>query len=110
MTSSHPIGAFAAEGLLALHREGHILRDGGLDSKRVQPASLDLTLSSEAWRLPASVLPQRGESVRDLLTTFARRPLDLTEPEPLSHHLQLLGSGTGDLLSTHRDVVSGLNP
>jgi dCTP deaminase len=46
----------------------------------VQPCSLDLTLSAEAWRMPASVLPI-GEGVRTLVEKFARRALDLRRPE-----------------------------
>lgn len=59
------------------------MREGGRDPELVQPASLDLTLSKEAYRLPASVLPLRGESVRDLIGGLARRSIDLSRPEIL---------------------------
>lgn len=62
---------------------GEILREGGPDPARIQPCSLDLTLSAEAYRMPGSALPLQTESVRTLIETFRRRRLDLSEPEVL---------------------------
>ena len=82
-TDAVPLGAFADTDIRRLFAEGAIRRPGGPIEGRIQPASLDLTLSAEAWRLPASVLPLNGESVRDLVKTFARRSIDLSRPEIL---------------------------
>src|SRR6187402_1992526 len=38
-----------------------------LSAAQIQPASIDLTLSEEAYRLPGSVLPLVGERVRELI-------------------------------------------
>jgi dCTP deaminase len=63
---------------LAAH--GGLTRFAG--AARFQPCSLDLTLSGDAWRMPASVLPI-GEGVGALIEKFARRKLDLTRPETI---------------------------
>lgn len=50
----------------------------GAHPGHIQPASLDLTLSDECFRLRGSYLPRRGEPVAELLSTGAmyRHPLD----------------------------------
>ncbi len=70
---------FAISELVA---SGAVTQQRGAPAIRVQPCSLDLTLSSEAWRLPASVLPI-GEPVRDLVNRLSRRKIDLAQGEIL---------------------------
>jgi dCTP deaminase len=76
-------GALPDVAISALFSGGAVARDGGFDQSLVQPASLDLSLSAEGWRLPASVLPLRTESIADLIAAFARRRLDLSTPQTL---------------------------
>ena len=73
-------GALTAEYLRALVDQGHVVPDRPLADAQFQPSSLDLTLSTEAYKLPGSILPLRGESVRDALASFHARPLDLSQP------------------------------
>lgn len=84
-SSWEPEGALASARIRTLIEEGFIRSSapGGLAPGQVQPASLDLTLSAEAWRMPGSVLPLRTEPVRDLIRRFARRRIDLASPEIL---------------------------
>lgn len=60
--------------------KGHIRSAAPIDDRQFQPASLDLTLSGEGYKLPGSILPLRHEKVRDIISGFRARPLDLTEP------------------------------
>ena len=83
-------------GVLADHQIEAMIAAGGLsaetpvDSAQIQPASLDLTISAEAYKLPGSMLPLRGERIRDLLETFQARPLDLSEATVLDRGLVYL--------------------
>jgi dCTP deaminase len=74
-------GALAAEHLAELIRSGAIRSSG--HEGRLQPCSLDLTLSGECWRLPGSILPLSGESVEDLVREQGRELLDLSTPRVL---------------------------
>jgi dCTP deaminase len=73
-----PSGAWPDWRIEALTTSGALARAPG--ASPIQPCSLDLTLSSDAWRMPASVLPIT-EGVRELIDRFARRRLDLDGPE-----------------------------
>lgn len=77
-----PSGCWPDAWIRRLFDDGAVRRDGGFDPSRVQPCSLDLTLATEAWRMPASVLPVE-ESVRDLIREYGRRPVDLSQPATL---------------------------
>lgn len=58
-------GVLASQDIAALIGAGVI---SGGDAARLQPASLDLTLSSRAWRVRASFLPSRARTVAERLT------------------------------------------
>ncbi len=73
-------GALTTALLRELAERGHIRSTAGLADRQFQPASLDLTLSEEAYKLPGSILPLRNERVRDIIAGFRARPLDLAEP------------------------------
>ncbi len=60
-------GALPAQTIHDLIRAGCILNAPAL---HVQPASLDLTLSHEVYRMQAIVLPRRNEPIRDLIKRF----------------------------------------
>ncbi len=49
----------------------------GVDEKYINPASLDLPLSSEAYRLESTFMPKRGETVRSLIESVGGQPFDL---------------------------------
>jgi len=46
---------------------------------QIQPASLDLRLGARAWRIQASFLPGRGQTVMDKIDKFSMYELDLTQ-------------------------------
>jgi dCTP deaminase len=77
-----PSGCLPDTAIRRLCADGAVRRPGGLDAARLQPCSLDLTLSDEAWRMPASVLPT-AEPVRELIAQYGRRRVDLSKGEVL---------------------------
>lgn len=76
-------GTLEAAGLTALIAAGHVTGPAVLPGQ-IQPASLDLRLSDEAYRMPGSVLPVPGERVRDLVTGLALERLDLSQGDCLA--------------------------
>lgn len=70
-------GVLPAESLAALMESSAI---SGADKRRLQPASLDLTLGVRAWRVRASFLPSRARTVADRLQDgLAMQAMDLSE-------------------------------
>lgn len=76
-------GTFEIAGLAALLAGGHVSAEGGIPAELVQPSSLDLRLSVEAWRMPGSILPVAGERVRTLVENLALERVDLSRPASL---------------------------
>ena len=58
---------------------GVIFADQQITPAQVQPASLDLRLGSEAWRVQASFLPGGVTMVEDKLAKFAMHKINLTD-------------------------------
>ncbi len=75
--SSNPIGALAYQEILQFIRSGFI---GGADEDCVSPASLDLRLSEEAYRVQSVAMPTEGENIHDLLHFMEARPHKLADP------------------------------
>jgi len=73
-------GTLVAEDLAALVRSGAVRGETAITDAQIQPASIDLTLSAEAYRLPGSILPLAGERVRDLIRDLALERVDLAQP------------------------------
>lgn len=63
-------GVLPDHALDALIKQGAITAERPFVKGQVQPASLDLRLGTVAWRLRASFLPGRGQSVADRLADF----------------------------------------
>lgn len=76
-------GTFPSQEIERLLSAGQIQSERPIHAQQVQPASLDLTLSAEAYSVPGSFLPLPGEDVQDLVQRFARRRIDLAKPEIL---------------------------
>lgn len=69
-------GVLPAEAIAALMDAGAI---SGADGARLQPASLDMTLSARAWRVRASFLPSRSRTVAARLEDgLAMQAMDLS--------------------------------
>ncbi len=79
-------GTLEIEGLRVLVRERMVDADGGIPDALVQPASIDLRLATEAYRMPGSILPMPGERVRDLVGGLALERLDLAQPTCLGRN------------------------
>ncbi len=73
-------GALTTDYLRSLVENEHLGSNMTIAPQQFQPASLDLTLSAEAYKLPGSILPLRGETVRQALSSFHARSLDLSKP------------------------------
>jgi dCTP deaminase len=76
-------GTFPSQEIARLVKESAISSTAGIAPEQIQPSSLDLTLSVEAYSMTGSLLPLGGEKVRDLIERFARYPISLREPAVL---------------------------
>ncbi len=70
-------GVIPAQGIRAMLARGEIVADAAPADGQIQPASLDLRLGAEAFRVRASFLPGRGCAVADRLADFAMHRIDL---------------------------------
>lgn len=71
------LGAFPSQMLEQMIRDGHI---AGSDVARVQPSSLDCTISDEIYKMKGVFLPRRGESIQELIRAGSLFPWDLGKP------------------------------
>ena len=71
-------GVLPSQALEGLVRNGTVRAAQPLATGQVQPASIDLRLGGEAWRVRASFLPGRGARVKDRLADFAMHRIDLS--------------------------------
>ncbi|MEK7519997.1 MAG: 2'-deoxycytidine 5'-triphosphate deaminase [Patescibacteria group bacterium] len=46
---------------------------------QIQPASLDLRLGNRAWRMSAAMVPQRGETIQNLIAKYKRYEFEIKE-------------------------------
>ncbi|MEO0983002.1 MAG: 2'-deoxycytidine 5'-triphosphate deaminase [Pseudomonadota bacterium] len=60
-------GVLSDEAIEALWRSGGVKAGADLDADQIQPASLDLRLAEDAYRIRASFLPGKSRSVADAL-------------------------------------------
>lgn len=72
-------GILPVQQLRAAVASGVISAPNGIDDSQFQPASLDLRLGHEAWRVQASFLPGKGQNVAEKLEKFAMHRVDLSE-------------------------------
>jgi dCTP deaminase len=79
MNAEAPFGLISRQRFSALLRDGGIGANAPVEPSQLQPASLDLRLGREAFRLRASFLPGRGVNVRDRLESLSPERLSLEE-------------------------------
>jgi len=77
MDAEAPYGLISRQRFSALLAAGRIRADRLVEPSQLQPASLDLRLGREAYRLRASFLPGRGVGVRERLESLAPERLSL---------------------------------
>jgi len=75
-------GILPCQSIESLIATGAIVSDTPFDADQVQPASLDLRLSDQAWRVRASFLPGRRK-VEDRIQDVLMHTIDLTGGEVL---------------------------
>ena len=63
-------GVLPAQAIHRMIAHGEIAAEAPIDRDQVQPASLDLRLGAQAWRMRASFLTGRGRSVAERLAEF----------------------------------------
>jgi dCTP deaminase len=74
---SAPFGLFGRQKIRAMAGRKLILAESPLEPEQFQPASLDLRISKEAYRVRASFLPGRGRTVRQRLESLNAEPVSL---------------------------------
>ncbi|MEL6502976.1 MAG: 2'-deoxycytidine 5'-triphosphate deaminase [Pseudomonadota bacterium] len=74
-----PDGILSDRQIAALFQSGALTAGAALDDDQIQPASLDLRLGKQAYRVRASFLPGEGFSVADKLERFKLHAFDLTQ-------------------------------
>ncbi len=74
---SAPFGLFGKQKIRAMIGRKLIRAEIPLEPSQLQPASLDLRISKEAYRVRASFLPGRGSTVRDRLQSLNAEPVSL---------------------------------
>ena len=70
-------GILSVQHLEQAVRDGIITADNLIEDGQLQPASIDLRLGSEAWRVQASFLPGQNEAVDNKLAKFGMHKIDL---------------------------------
>lgn len=71
------LGAFPSQKITRMLADGQIV---GADASRIQPSSLDLTISDEIYKMKGVFLPRVGESINDILREGSLFPWDLGKP------------------------------
>lgn len=71
-------GVIASQGIARMIAAGQITSDTHIPNPQIQPASLDLRLGTVAWRVRASFLPGRGNTVAARARDFEMHEIDLT--------------------------------
>ena len=72
-------GLMPAQYLKALIERREVRAIDPLLADQLQPASIDLRLGANAWRVRASFLPGRGGSVQDKIGALAMHRFELTD-------------------------------
>lgn len=76
-------GTLPSQSIEKLIAQGAVRSAADISTGQIQPASLDLTLSVEGYSMPGSLLPLKGERVRDLIERYSRFSVDLRNPTVL---------------------------
>lgn len=76
--TADPSGILPAQSIRDLLACGVIVVPQPLADRQVQPASLDLRLGSDAYRVRASFLPRTGEPIAERLDELALHRIDIT--------------------------------
>ena len=72
-------GILSSQEILDLINKNIIKSDEGIDKDTIQPASIDLRLGVNGWRVPASFLPGKGNKVSSRLKDLAMHEFSLVD-------------------------------
>ena len=72
-------GVLPSQTLRDMIEAGQVRAEKPVTPDQIQPASLDLRLGTRGWRVRASFLAGRDQTVADRLTHFAMHEIDLTQ-------------------------------
>ena len=72
-------GILSSQEILDLINKNIIKSDQGIDNDTIQPASIDLRLGVNGWRVPASFLPGKGNKVSSRLKDLAMHEFSLVD-------------------------------
>lgn len=81
--SARSTGLLPSQDIRAMVCAQEIAASEAIGEDQIQPASLDLRLGSEAFRVRASFLPGPGATVRERIEAFGMHRIDLTQPAVL---------------------------
>jgi dCTP deaminase len=76
---AHTTGLLPSQDIRALVRAREVQALEDIGEGQIQPASLDLRLGAEAWRVRSSFLPGPGASVEDRIEAFGMHRIDLSD-------------------------------
>jgi len=77
--ASAPGGVLPSQSLVALIRSGAVKATEPIEDQQIQPASIDLRLGDRAYRVRASFLPGKHNTVRERLDTLAMHEFNMSE-------------------------------
>ena len=72
-------GVLSSQEILELIEKNIITSENGIEKDLIQPASIDLRLGLNAWRVPASFLPGKGNKVSSRLKDLAMHEFSLID-------------------------------
>ncbi|MBJ7447536.1 MAG: 2'-deoxycytidine 5'-triphosphate deaminase [Brevundimonas sp.] len=101
-------GILPCQSIETLIATGAIVSDTPFDADQVQPASLDLRLSNEAWRVRASFLPGQRK-VLDRIADVSMHPIDLSGGYVLEKGCVYIAR-LQERLSLPRGLIARANP
>jgi dCTP deaminase len=105
-----PFGLFGKQKIKAMIGRKLILAEAQIESSQLQPASLDLRISREAYRVRASFLPGRGSSVRDRLKSLNAEPVSLAGKGAVLEKGIVYVARLMERLELRRNISGAANP
>ena len=76
--TEYTTGILASQTIKGMIASGKIISEANITEKQIQPASIDLRLSSVAYRVQASFLPGQNATVQEKLKTMEMHQIDLS--------------------------------
>src|SRR5665213_3845868 len=105
-----PFGLFGRQKIRAMVGRKLISADSPIEPSQLQPASLDLRISREAFRVRASFLPGRDRSVRDRLTSLNAEPVSLAGEGAILEKDIVYVARVMERLELRRNLSGAANP